>query len=593
MNSLLVTTSEEELWSDYEEIVFLGEWAKKNISIKNQQLLQHKVLEYHWNDRVKYNKDYEYLDNLYENLLISITISLNHIHGTNKSTRYWRILVGPWLFNFIQICFDRWEMIDLASQDPNIKKTKLIKIDNKSIIPKDFSQFVRYFEQDKWNHWIYGEIIKYRKLFEVVSIKSSQYSHNIEKKLTYRNSFTKRGILSFVQQLFKPLFKPFYQDKKCFIYSCNFGLISTALLELSLKEFPSIGKPVSTSVKKVDNHKRKKMNFNVLAKNDFEKFLVMLVSEQIPTCYVEGFSSLEKINARMPWPLNPKVILTATGCFYDESFKAWVAEKVENGSALLCVQHGGHYGTGRVSSWESHERKISDKFLSWGWPGERVDSLPSPKLNTAKNIKRNIKSKKCLLVQNVTLRYSYTMFSSVVSSMQIDYFNQQFKFVETLSNRIKDDLVVRLFPNDYGWKQKERWNDKFPDIMLDDSSSFNYQINNAKIVVSTYNATTYLETFVADIPTLIFWDPEHWESNVDSKHYFEILNSAGILHFTPESAANKLNEIWDNTEDWWSSSEVQQAINIFCNQYAQTSNIYINKWKMYLSKTVNSLESVK
>jgi putative transferase (TIGR04331 family) len=581
VSSILVTTSEEKLWSDGENVVFLGEWAKANISIKNQQPFQYKVLEYHWNDRVKYNRDHEYLNALYESLLILITTSLNHMHGVNKSTRYWRILVGPWLLYFIQVCFDRWEMIDVASQDSNIKKTKIIKMNNKDIIPKDFSQFVDYFTKDKWNHWIYGEIIKYRKLFEIVTIKSSQYSQGVEKDSTYRDKFSKRVILTFIQQLFRP----FCRNKKYFIYSCQFGLIPTFLLELSLKDFPSIGKTISVGTKKIDNYKRKNISLDGLAKNEFEKFLVELIPKQIPSCYIEGFVSLNNNNTKMPWPLKPKVILTATGCFYDEPFKAWAAEKVNNGSVLLYAQHGGHYGTGRLSSGEDHERNISDRFLSWGWHGEGVDPLPSPKLNAINKSERNKTPKKCLLVQNVTPRYSYVMFSSVVSSMQIDYFNQQFKFVEMLLPRIKNNLVVRLFPNDYGWKQRERWGDKFPHVTLDDSSSFSHQINDAKIVVATYNATTFLETFTANIPTLIFWDSEHWQCNDDSKYYFEVLNLAGILHFSPESAANKLNKIWNNSEEWWESNEVQHAIDIFCSQYAQTSNAYFDKWKSYLSKT--------
>ena len=31
----------------------------------------------------------------------------------------------------------------------------------------------------------------------------------------------------------------------------------------------------------------------------------------------------------------------------------------------------------------------------------------------------------------------------------------------------------------------------------------------SKIYVSTYNATTYLEAFAINIPTIIFWNPKH------------------------------------------------------------------------------------
>ena len=40
----------------------------------------------------------------------------------------------------------------------------------------------------------------------------------------------------------------------------------------------------------------------------------------------------------------------------DDVFKAWAAEKVGNGSRLVAGQHGGHYGVGRWSFFEDHEK---------------------------------------------------------------------------------------------------------------------------------------------------------------------------------------------------------------------------------------------
>ena len=39
---------------------------------------------------------------------------------------------------------------------------------------------------------------------------------------------------------------------------------------------------------------------------------------------------------------------------------------------------------------------------------------------------------------------------------------------------------------------------------------------------------------------------------------------------SPKSAANKVNEIWDNINDWWEQKEVKEARIKFSNLYAKS-----------------------
>ena len=87
--------------------------------------------------------------------------------------------------------------------------------------------------------------------------------------------------------------------------------------------------------------------------------------------------------------------------------------------------------------------------------------------------------------------------------------------------------------------------------------------------IVTYNATTYLETLYLNIPTIAFWNEEHWELNEDSKKYIEILFDAGIYHKTPKSAAQKVSEIWDDIGSWWESEIVQNARQEFCERFSK------------------------
>ena len=71
-----------------------------------------------------------------------------------------------------------------------------------------------------------------------------------------------------------------------------------------------------------------------------------------------------------------------------------------------------------------------------------------------------------------------------------------------------------------------------------------------------------------DFPTLIFWNPKHWELRVSAVPYFEMLKSVGIFHETPESAARQMVAVWDDVAAWWESDAVQLVRSEFCKRYA-------------------------
>jgi putative transferase (TIGR04331 family) len=54
---------------------------------------------------------------------------------------------------------------------------------------------------------------------------------------------------------------------------------------------------------------------------------------------------------------------------------------------------------------------------------------------------------------------------------------------------------------------------------------------------------------------------------------------AGIFHDNPESAAKKVNEIYEDSMSWWLSSEVQEPKNRFCHRFARTSETWLSEWK--------------
>ena len=86
----------------------------------------------------------------------------------------------------------------------------------------------------------------------------------------------------------------------------------------------------------------------------------------------------------------------------------------------------------------------------------------------------------------------------------------------------------------------------------------------------------------------MYWDTDLWEISGVSMPYFHELKEVGIFHTTPESAAEKLNSIWDDIPSWWESSSVQNARKNYCSQYASLSPDVFDKLKFNLDKEIKT-----
>lgn len=95
-----------------------------------------------------------------------------------------------------------------------------------------------------------------------------------------------------------------------------------------------------------------------------------------------------------------------------------------------------------------------------------------------------------------------------------------------------------------------------------------------------------LETLEANRPTIAFWQEGLDHLVEEAIPYYELLINAGIVHLTPESAALKVNQVWDDVENWWKSREVQNARENFCHQYARTSKRPIRDLKKILLENI-------
>ena len=129
----------------------------------------------------------------------------------------------------------------------------------------------------------------------------------------------------------------------------------------------------------------------------------------------------------------------------------------------------------------------------------------------------------------------------------------------------------------------------FDDFKLDDNKlSFTDMLCKSRIAIIDNRQTTYIEALVVNHPVILFWNKDDWEVRSEAEPYFEALHSAGILYYSPVSAAAKLKEIYHQPKQWWYSDEVQHARDIFVNQFAKTSSNSIREFSKQAWVTVKT-----
>lgn len=180
------------------------------------------------------------------------------------------------------------------------------------------------------------------------------------------------------------------------------------------------------------------------------------------------------------------------------------------------------------------------------------------------------------------------MYSVFVSSQYLDYFADQCVFVSALPSAIRSQLTVRLFHTDLGWDQVARWRDRFPDLRLDEGrSNINDLIRQSRLYISTYNATTYLESFTMNVPTVMYWNPNYWELRDSAIPYFDELRRVGIFHETPQSAARHVTAIWDDVDAWWTGQPVQEVLERFKARYCNLPDNLLDHVEQVLREVIS------
>jgi putative transferase (TIGR04331 family) len=590
----LATTALSEFWDPSGQLLFLGPWCTRNDQQDRWAHRDYLFLPNPWDDRGKLLQAALYCKGVHDRLLGELGRWLNAVHRVNFGQRYWQILLSPWLSGFVDVFFDRYVHINEALSFCPELKTWLLD-EREYLTPWDTWEFIAFLKADIYNLQLYSEIII--GIGHDFPRKKPLPSFAGPQPPARKNPL---GWLKAVLRKLEPLILEIgFPNKDVVLLKGN--LSKTEKLRLALtpgfrgsflyRQFPP---------GRVNHHHpaRRELAAVTTTADPFVRLLVQALPRNFPGLYLEGYQASRKLMMDRYGGRNlPKLLLNCGSLWYDEYGKFLAGEMVERRGGIIDFQHGGGFGILRVLGIEQYSRQVSDKFYTWGWAGQennpRLGNLPGYK--TSRKNRRpgtSPRHRMIMLVGNTYPRFLYRFQWVPIGTQFLRYIQSTLEFIAAVGPQLQNDLLYRGHPADSGWGISQQIEERFPQVAVDHHDHpFRHQMDKSRILVFDHPGTTFLEAMAANVPSVIFFDPGHWEVRPEAQPYLELLGRVRIFHDTPQAAARQVAGVYDRIDSWWFSKSVQEARIRFANHFALGSPDWNRQWVKAITRELHEVQA--
>ncbi|EMO53589.1 LIC12162 family transferase [Leptospira noguchii] len=593
MKRYLITTADERTWIFDRPVLFLGQWCLRYDCKKTWSKMDYEVFDPYGLGQKNKDKDCDYTSVMEDELLSLLREKLNQIHSVEYTVLDWKIILGTWLRRYIRVVINRYSTLKNCIDSGKVDGVKVLFNDSFILAAKDSLSFVWACNDKLWNN------VFYSKLFDYIpnhSIQTEPVAFEIEEngKTINEDSFSfKKYLRKKAYFLFDKLTNFFVRNRDGFVITSYLPIKLELLLQLRLFQAPKIWRsPEYLGQGVYDPLLRTNLKSEISKnKKDMESVIYDFLFDMLPICFLEGFKSVQSEIKNLPWPKRPKFIFTSNNFDFDELFKIWSVEKLRAGSKYYIGQHGNNYGTYRFNH-PSIEESISDRFITWGWKDGLSQHTPAFLLkNGSRKPIRSNPNGKLLLIE---LPLFQTVETWDVYAEYSQYHDEQLAFVSGLGSDVKRELIIRLHKEYkyHEWCDEKRWKDFDPNLTLDYGlAPITSLISNSRLIVHSYDSTGMLETLSQNIPTIAFWANGLEHLRESAIPYYQRLVEVGIVHLSPKTAAEHINQIWNDVSTWWYSKNVQETRLSFCDRYAKEVQSPISTLREILLNESSKLES--
>ena len=300
-----------------------------------------------------------------------------------------------------------------------------------------------------------------------------------------------------------------------------------------------------------------------------ERLIRLLLPEMIPTLYIEGFSSLQKIVKKHNLP-NKQINIYTCNAWNDTIFKFWLSEKINNGSKLIYGQHGAGYGLTKKYIGDTHDRKISDKFITWGQEYNKdkknISGIVQSVIEYKKKSFFSINKNKITLVTTVSDIYLYRNEIKDPNLLATDLNNIAY-FINKIYDVFKNKLIVKIHPLEYkkSFSYFNYLQNKNKSIkIVTKEMSLQKLMEQSRISIFFYLGTDFLKNLAIMRPSIMIMTKQL--QNIlthEANEFFEDMAKAKVIFYNYEEAAEFIINNYQNMDRWWLDSYTQTQIKKF------------------------------
>jgi len=591
MTKSLVFSLDNHNFQKDKDILLAGEWVLE-CSNKKTESLNYDIF-YSTSDMKKQRITNSINSNkIYQNILKDLSIKLNEVHALNLGLRSWKILLGPWLKRFVDLCYQKDFILNEILNNQNISKVYGIKNENCKLYSNDTYAIHPNSRDILWNNNIFLNIIN----FYDYKLEKNFITVSNEKDLVeeYNNS-VKLNIPILKKIIFSSFnFLSFLRNKNdALIVGTGMSFKYEKLFELLFFQIPQFYKPWEIFYKKYDEKLRENIKLSYDKKNkNIENFIRKNLHRFIPICFVESFKNIFE-NCEKSFPSKPKFIITGVNHDFNEIFKSYTAKKVNEGVPYFTLQHGSTYFTEDFVL-NRCEYETSDKFFTFGHSKETFCesfgniNVLGKSFNYKKNGLLNL-----LAPPMLGLFFPYERNQEFLRSFELIN-----KFEKKISPDLRKKVLLRIHSN-FKTNRGKYFKDKYLKNFLDNEMDYReikYSdfLSNSRVNLFFFDSTGILENLLYNIPTIAIWTdkPEFMYNHISDEFIekYNLLKEAKIIFHDMDEMIVHLVKYWDNIDDWWLSDKTQSNIKEFNKNFNVKSNFF-SLFK--LKKTIKNYSKIK
>ena len=486
---------------------------------------------------------------------------LNGLYGTQHDDRYWDFVLAPWLVRAVETLIDRLYRATGILETFGGRPLSVPVLDASEFAFADTQDFIMGgILNPQWNHWLFSRLLK--RDWPAAWTAEELPPVRREAAPTRRENLLKHVARNILFSLPFPRVKGFSLRQ-----SFDLSVVLTLNRDRRDDTIPLrlLGDPSAPPLP--------------LGFTEDEAFdlAVALLPESLRKASIPQTLGHEQARIRSR-------VVSVAAC-EDDAYRIKMALHRGRGCRMIFIQHGGEYGYVRTSVAYPLVEYCQHRFITWGWkrhglmPGNFLP-LPHPQLAALRDAHRE-KSPTLLLVGTEMALLPYTLKSMLRGRQQFAYREDKARFMAALPEVLRKQSQYRPYFDVPSSLEDAPWLlRRFPEVTRC-TGPLEPRLLGCRLLVLDHAGTTLAQALAANIPFLLYWNPETASFTPEALPLLDKLREAGILHDTPESAAAKAAEVWGDVPGWWAS--VRAACKPWASQHALTNKDDVpHVWKLVL-----------